>query len=447
MTNEFPDADLPSWDVVVIGGGPAGSTVATLLADNGYRVHLIEKARHPRFHIGESLLPANLRLFEQLGVGDAVRAIGMVKPAAEFISPQHGHRMERFRFADAWDKSMPYAYQVRRSELDDILLRNAVAHGADVVQGCQVRDIEFLDGDEGVVVSAAHDDGRPHRCRARFLVDASGRDTLLANRLRTKRRNEKHNSSALYGHFRGARRHAGPDEGNISIYWFEHGWFWFIPLADGATSVGAVVWPHYLKQRRRGTSIEAFFLETIAMCPPLAERLADAQLTTGVEATGNYSYSGDITHGRNFVLLGDAFAFIDPVFSSGVMLAMQSGFVGAQAIDVCLRSPANAAAALAKFDRDVRHGPKQFSWFIYRMSSPTMRNLFMKPRNMFRAREAVLSLVAGDIFGNTPIWPSLRAFKIIYYLSAVFDARNSLRAWNARRRMLRQADEAGMAAG
>lgn len=447
MTNEPSQAHAPSWDVIVIGGGPAGSTAATLLADAGHRVQLLEKAHHPRFHIGESLLPANLRLFERLGVADAVRAIGMYKGAAEFVSPQHGNRLERFRFADAWDKSIPHAYQVRRSELDEILLRNAARHGVDVVEGCQVRDVEFLDGDEGAIVTAAHDDGRAYRSRARFVVDASGRDTLLANRLGTKRRDTKHNSSALYAHFRGAQRHDGADEGNISIYWFERGWFWFIPLTDGATSVGAVVWPHYLKQRQRGTSIKAFFLETIALCPPLAERLAGAELVTSVEATGNYSYTGEITHGRNFVLLGDAFAFIDPVFSSGVMLAMQSGFIGAQAVDVCLREPARAHAALAKFDRDVRHGPKTFSWFIYRMTSPAMRSLFMKPRNVFRVREAVLSLLAGDIFGDTPIWPSLRLFKVIYYLSSALDARNSLRAWKARRRMLRQADEPRTAAG
>ncbi|MGN6650531.1 NAD(P)/FAD-dependent oxidoreductase [Trinickia sp.] len=449
MTSQSSEAvaDMPSWAVAVIGGGPAGSTAATLLADAGYRVQLLEKARHPRFHIGESLLPANLRLFERLGVGDAVRGIGIMKPAAEFVSPQHGDRLERFAFAEAWDKSMPYAYQVRRSQLDEILLRNAAAHGADVVEGCQVRDVEFLDDSSGAIVSATHDDGRPYRCRARFVVDASGRDTLLANRMRTKQRNRKHNSSALYGHFRGARRHSGADEGNITIYWFEHGWFWFIPLADGATSIGAVVWPHYLKQRPRGTSIEAFFLETIALCPPLAERLADAQLVSEVEATGNFSYSGDVTHGRNFVLLGDAFAFIDPVFSTGVMLAMQSAFLGAEAIDACLRDPARADAALAKFDRGIRRGPQVFSWFIYRMTTPAMRDLFMHPRNVFRVKEALMSVLAGDIFGDTPIWPSLRTFKAIYYLSVVLAARRSLRAWRARRRMLRQADETRMAAG
>jgi flavin-dependent dehydrogenase len=447
MTSQSSVADLPSWDVAVIGGGPAGSTAATLLADAGYRVQLFEKARHPRFHIGESLLPANLRLFERLGVGEAVREIGIVKPAAEFVSPQHGDRLERFRFAEAWDKSMPYAYQVRRSQLDEILLRNAAAHGADVVEGCQVRDVEFLDDGSGAIVSATGDDGRSNRCRARFVVDASGRDTLLANRMRTKQRNKKHNSSALYAHFHGARRHLGADEGNITIYWFEHGWFWFIPLADGATSIGAVVWPPYLKQRPRGTSIEAFFLDTIALCPPLAERLAGAQLVSEVEATGNFSYSGDVTHGRNFVLLGDAFAFIDPVFSTGVMLAMQSAFIGAEAIDTCLRDPARADAALAKFDRAIRRGPQVFSWFIYRMTTPAMRDLFMSPRNVFRVKEALLSVLAGDIFGDTPIWASLRTFKAIYYLSAVLVARRSLRAWRARRRMLRQADETAMAAG
>lgn len=446
-TNQSSQVDMPSWDVAVIGGGPAGSTAATLLADAGYRVQLLEKARHPRFHIGESLLPANLRLFERLGVGEAVREIGMKKPAAEFVSPQHGDRLERFPFAEAWDKSMPYAYQVRRSALDEILLRNAAAHGADVVEGCHVRDVEFLDDSSGAILNATHDDGRPYRCRARFVVDASGRDTLLANRMRTKQRNKKHNSSALYAHFRGARRHAGADEGNITIYWFEHGWFWFIPLSDGATSIGAVVWPHYLKQRARGTSIEAFFLETIALCPPLAERLADAQLASEVEATGNFSYSGDVTHGRNFVLLGDAFSFIDPVFSTGVMLAMQSAFMGAEAIDTCLREPARADAALAKFDRDIRRGPRVFSWFIYRMTTPAMRDLFMNPRNVFRVKEALMSVLGGDIFDDTPIWSALRTFKAIYYLSAVLCARRSLRAWRARRRMLRQVDETGMATG
>lgn len=430
-------------DVVVIGGGPAGSTVAALLSARGHRVTLLEKARHPRFHIGESLLPANLRIFELLGVADQVRAIGMEKRGAEFVSPWHAHR-QTFEFADAWDKSMPAAYQVRRSEFDLILLRNAAAKGAEVVEGCRVRDVEMLPDAGGVVVEARHDDGRSQRWRGRFLVDASGRDTFMANRLQAKRRNPKHNSSAIYGHFSGAKRLEGTAEGHITIFWFEHGWFWFIPLRDGATSVGATVWPYYLKQRTK--PLEDFFRDTIALCPALAERLADARLVSRVEATGNFSYLTDHTHGDCYLLLGDAFAFIDPVFSSGVMLAMQSAVVGADAIDTILREPAQRRAALARFDRVVRHGPRQFAWFIYRITTPTMRDLFMGPRNILRVREALLSVLAGDIYGRTPIWPSLYAFKAIYYFSALVHLPRSLAAWRRRRFNIRAVEDASLSA-
>lgn len=429
-------------DVLVIGGGPAGATVAALLAEKGHRVTVLEKARHPRFHIGESLLPANLPLFEKLGVADEIRDIGIRKYSAEFVSPQH-EGQQRFDFADAWDKSMPYAYQVRRSEFDHILIRNAARKGAGVIEGCRVKDVDFHA--DGVTVNAEYDDGRSERWQAAFVIDASGRDTFIANRMRAKQRNPKHNSSAMYAHFAGARRHEGCAEGNITIYWFEHGWFWFIPLSDGATSVGAVTWPYYMKQRD-GRPMEAFLDDTIAMCPPLVERLRDAHRVSPVEATGNFSYTTDHTHGPCYVLLGDAFAFIDPVFSSGVMLAMQSAFFGAEAVDTCLREPARTQTAMARFDKSIRHGPKEFSWFIYRMTSPTMRDLFMGPRNRLRMKEALLSLLAGDIYGKTPIWSSLLAFKAVYYLSALRHLPRTWAAQQRRRRNIQPVDDAGMAA-
>ena len=431
MTNDSPgDAD-----VLIVGGGPAGSTAAILLAEAGHRVVLIEKARHPRFHIGESLLPANLPLFERLGVAAQIRAMAMEKRGAEFVSPWHG-RAETFQFAEAWNKTQPYAYQVRRSVFDEILIRRAAQQGATVIEGCRAQTVAFRNPPSGVRVVAEREDGTSVSLAARFLIDASGRDTLLANHFGIKRRNRKHSSAAIFGHFKGAKRHAGQRAGNISIYWFEHGWFWFIPLADGATSIGAVVWPYYLKSRK--VAVSEFFLNTIQLCAPLAERLQGAALISAVEATGNYSYVADRCHGNHYLLLGDAYAFIDPVFSSGVWLAMNSAVAGAAVVDASLRDPQREPAATKHFAQVMRHGPRSFSWFIYRLTSPAMRELFMHPKNPLRMKEALLSVLAGDIFGRTPIWLSLMAFKAVYYATALLNLRSSLGAWRRRRHHLRQ---------
>lgn len=428
-------------DVLVIGGGPAGSTVASLLAEQGHRVVLLEKAHHPRFHIGESLLPANLPLFEKMGIAEEVKAIGMYKPGAEFVSPYHPGS-QTFHFADAWDKSMPHAYQVKRAEFDEILIRHAARKGAEVHEGCKVTSVDFQ-GDAGARVTASYDDGHQASWQARFVVDASGRDTFLANRFKIKERNPKHNSSAVYGHFRHARRNAGTAEGNITIFWFEHGWFWFIPMTDDITSVGMVTWPYHMKTKGQ-RSLQAYLMDNIQQCTGLRERLQDAELVNKVEATGNFSYVSKSNHGPNYLLLGDAFAFIDPVFSSGVWLAMNSAVIGAEAIDTCLRQPQHAAAALKKFDRLMRHGPREFSWFIYRITNPIMREFFMHPKNPMRVKEAMLSVLAGDVFGTTPIWRSIFAFKVLYYSANIFQPRLAFKAWKQRRFNIRKVDDAAL---
>tara|TARA_R110002049_G_scaffold300266_5_gene490992 strand:- start:3897 stop:5252 length:1356 start_codon:yes stop_codon:yes gene_type:complete len=426
-------------DVLVIGGGPAGSTAAALLAERGYAVTLLEKAHHPRFHIGESLIPANLPLLEKLGVADEVRAIGMEKWGAEFVSPWHDNK-QVYEFAGAMDKSMPMAYQIRRSEFDEILIRNASRKNARVVEGCQVQNVAFLADNTGAEVKACHEDGSIETVHARFILDASGRDTFLGNHFKAKKRNKKHNSAAIYGHFSGVERPEGKTAGNITLYWFDHGWFWLIPLIDGTTSVGVVVWPYYLKTRKN-KSLERFLQETIALCEPLNIRLKNAKLTTAVEATGNYAYQCDRSHGRNYLLLGDAYTFIDPVFSSGVLLAMKSAFVGADTVEQCLSNPKQAMAALKKFDKAMKMGPKEFSWFIYRITNPALRDLFMAPRNIFRVKEGVLSVLAGDVFGQAKIRLPLLIFRFIYYANSLLNIKRTFKAWKMRKFNIREVNE------
>jgi flavin-dependent dehydrogenase len=422
-----------SCEVLVIGGGPAGSTIAALLAQRGRDVLMLEKSRHPRFHIGESLLPMNMPMFDQLGVSEEIKRIGMVKLGAEFVSPWHDAPV-MIDFSDAWDNTYPSAYQVRRDEFDEILFRNAAVKGARVIEECKVTDIKFQPGAEALV-NTLNQDGQTQRIRARFVVDASGRDTFLANHFGMKHRNKKHNSAAIFGHFSGTKRLEGEVEGNISLFWFDHGWFWFIPLADGNTSIGATCWPYYMKTRKTDTS--QFLLDTIALCPALVERTKDAKLVSPVTATGNFSYLSERSSGENYILLGDAFAFIDPVFSSGVFLAMNSSFVGADTVETCLDKPQEAAHALKEFDKAMMHGPKMFSWFIYRITTPAMRDLLMYKGAESKVKKALISVLVGDVYRTKRYGFWLFMFKVMYYGLTLSNLKASIMAWRKRKRSIR----------
>jgi flavin-dependent dehydrogenase len=434
-------------DVVVIGGGPAGSTVAALLADKGHDVVVFEKAQHPRFHIGESLLPMNMPLFDRLGVRKEVEAIGITKHGAEFVSPWHDHT-SRFLFAEAMDKSFPYAVHVRRSEFDELLFRHATRQGARTFEGCRVTHADMdagKGGDGRALVKVKSDDGTETEWRPRFVIDASGRDTLLSNQFDVKQRNRRHASAALFGHFSNAYRTPGAWEGSITLFWFDHGWFWYIPLLDGTTSVGAVAHPGYFKDNRKGASLNDFLMQTIALAPKLAERLKDATLLEPATTTGNYAYDSKICRGEKFVMIGDAYAFVDPMFSSGVYLAMNSAFESAVAVDHWLKGEMPMAEKqFRRLEKMMKHGPKMFSWFIYRITSPAIRKIFMQPRNVWRMQEALLSILAGDLFRNTPVWPRLMGFKFIYYCSCISILPQAIKTWAWRRRNVAMAaQEAG----
>ncbi len=418
-----------SCDVLIIGGGPGGSTAAAFLAQKGWRVVLLEKEHHPRFHIGESLLPLNMPLLERLGVREEVDKIGLLKLAAEFNC--EGYEPATYYFANAMRKTYPSAYEVRRSEFDNLLLRNSQKKGAEVHEGVKVTNVETRPGQTSLI-SAVDEKGQAQLWEAKVVVDASGRDTFFANRQKMKQRNPQHNSSAIFGHFEGAVRRPGKDEGNISVYWFEHGWYWMIPLRDGAMSVGAVCWPYYLKSRKK--SVDEFFMDTLALNPLVAERLKNARLMAPAMATGNFSYHADRMSGDGWLIVGDAYAFIDPVFSSGVFLAMNSAELAAEAIDDALRTGDLSAKSLGRHEKKIRRGLKTFSWFIYRVTTPSLRKMFMSPHNAFRMEEAILSLLSADIFGKTPIRFPLFVFKTVYYAASIISWRESLASYRQRHR-------------
>lgn len=417
-------------DVLVVGGGPAGSTTATLLQRRGLKVLQLEKDHHPRFHIGESLLPANMPILEELGVLEEVRGIGMLKLGADF--PEVGDSYRTYHFARALGKTPPYAFQVKREEYDEILFRNAQRSGVDAREGVKVERVE-IQANSSCIAQATVETGEKLTIHARYLVDASGRDTLLGNALKIKVKNTQHQSAAIFAHFKGVTRRPGEEAGNISIYRFDYGWCWFIPLADGLMSIGCVCFPEYLKQRRGRTG--EFLLDTLKLMPGAVERMADAEIVGEVRVTGNYSYTCSAMTGRGFVMVGDAFAFVDPVFSSGVYLAMHSGKHAAALVDAILKNPAQETALQAAFEKRIRRGVRVFSWFIYRFNSPVMRSLFAAPRNVLKVEQGVISMLAGDVFDSGPVMRRLHLFKAIYAATGLANFR---RWWNDLRERRRQ---------
>ncbi|MEZ5595973.1 MAG: tryptophan 7-halogenase [Pseudomonadales bacterium] len=419
-------------DVLIIGGGPAGTTAGALLAERGHAVILLEKDTHPRFHIGESLLPGNLRILERLGVLEAVAGIGEFKPGADFTAPDGN--TQSFPFARALGDTPAHAYQVRRSEFDALLFRNCMHKGVDARERHRVVALTREGAMHRASVVAA-DEGQ-YEIRARFVVDASGRDGFMAKRNGWQRRNPRHASAAVFGHFRNVARRSGDRQGNISVYWFEHGWCWMIPLKGDVMSVGAVCLPSYLKTRQG--DLESFLRSTLASVPEAAARMANAEAASPVSATGNYSYRSRRLHGPGYLLAGDAFAFIDPVFSSGVYLAMNGALTCIPAVEAWLAGDQRAyARACRHYQQIVNSKIDAFSWFIYRFTTPTMRDLFRNPRNDWQVEQAVISMLAGDGDGTRDIVSRLRLFKTIYYSYRMRLIGASVHAWWRRRRAWR----------
>ncbi len=403
-----------SCDVLVIGGGPGGAGTAAFLARQGIDTVLVERDQHPRFHVGESLLPRTLPLLERLGVLDKVREIGVHKPGAEFIS-EDGEKEVVFEFARALLGGPGHAYQVRRAQFDEIVFRAATAAGARTLERTEAT-IRELESDSAVVRTTEHD-GRVTDWTTRFLVDASGRSTLTSKLLAQKRPDPRNTSAAIFGHFEGVPHMEGRRAGNIRIYLTRPGWMWQIPLPDGLTSIGCVAPGEYMRGREGG--IEAFFRAHVARHPHIDALLSRGRPVNRLQSTGNFSYSSTAATGATHLKVGDAYGFLDPIFSTGVHLALMSAEEATEAIRACLADPSGRDRYLAAYERSSRARLSFVSWFVYKIHDPAFRHLILHPRDYFGMERAVISLLAGDFRPDLRLRSRIAVFKAIRYIDSM----------------------------
>jgi flavin-dependent dehydrogenase len=380
------------YDVIVVGGGPGGSSTATFLTQRGLRVALFEREVFPRFHVGESLMPATMLLLEQLGARETVAAHGFqVKWGGSFID-QETAKTQTFYFlpGQPWPN---YSYQVPRADFDTILLDNARKHGVEVYQPATAEKVAF---DSAGVTLTASAGAEAITARGAMLVDASGRTSFLASRLGRRTRIPNLGKVALFAHFRGADRLTGREEGNTHIHVFDDGWFWWIPLAGDLTSVGAVM--HARTVRAWSGSQEALYAEMIRRCTGVAARLSRAQRVTPVYREANFAYVNAPVVGDRFLAVGDAVTFLDPIFSGGVFIAMRTGQLAAEAIGRAFADGRFTAARFAAYEREIRRGVAPLFRFIHKYYEPAFLELFMNPRKWFGMYEAVLAVLSGGSF-------------------------------------------------
>ena len=386
----------PTADIAVIGGGPAGSAAATMLARQGWRVALLERERFPREHVGESLLPASMPVLEELGAMDAVQAAGFL--------PKYGATMVWGRDPEPWSwrfretsVQYPHAYQVWRPTFDKILLDNARACGVDVREGCRVSEVALRrdqgkrdsgEGDAPSTIRYVSDTSGQCELSARFVVDASGQAALLAQQTGTRRWDSFFQNLAVYAYFEGAEPLPSPDENNIFIEAYEHGWFWTIPLHTGWSSVGAVVDNRTGQEGIRRLGAREFLLGQLSQAPHTARMLRDARWAAGPSVVRDWSYSAERTTGPGFVMTGDSACFVDPLFSSGVHLALMSGVMAA----------AYATTALKAAEGGDEH--------LRDLAGEVYQELYYKEYNQFR--EMARLFYASNLTSDSYFWEARR---------------------------------------
>ncbi|GIX05510.1 MAG: alkylhalidase [Planctomycetaceae bacterium] len=396
-----------AYDVVVIGGGPAGSTAATLIAQAGYRVALFEREHFPRFHIGESLIPQTYWVLKRLNMLPKLQRSHFIrKYSVQFVN-QYGRLSEPFYFVDHRPHESSQTWQVYRSEFDTMLLQNAREHGVEVFEGTRVHDVLFHgERAEGVVI-VQEDAPQPQTVRAKVVVDASGQQTLLIGKLGLREWDPVLKKAALWTYWRGAYRDTGKDEGATIVIQIQgkKGWFWYIPLHNDMVSVGVVASYDYLFKNRASHDFETIYFEEVARCPGLQPRIAHAQRCDIFRAQKEYSYRARRAAGDGWVLVGDAFGFLDPLYSSGVLLALTSGQMAADAIIAGLQQGDTSAAQLGRWEAEFTRGMDRMRRLVCEFYDGFSFGRFVKKYPHLKGY--VTDVLIGDLFKDDVdvLWP------------------------------------------